>query len=634
MELIEGKALRGPLPLEEAIPLAIQIADALEAAHERGIIHRDLKPGNIMITAKGAAKLLDFGIAKVCADADATQTLAVMGTPVYMSPEQAEGKPVDKRSDIFSFGAVLYEMLTGNRAFNSLIAVVRDEPAPLPLPVGEVVKRCLAKQAAQRFHNAAELKTALEQIHTRPMEHRQPSIAVLPFANMSAEKDNEYFSDGLAEEIINVLAHIPGLKVIARTSAFAFRGKEQDITKIAEALRVRTILEGSVRRAGNRIRVNAQLINAEDGSHLWSERYDREMADVFAIQDEIAAAIVGALQIKLSVQPVALRQYTPNLPAYEALLRARQQLYKLNPESMTKARVCFEQAIALDPGYALPYSELGGYFGTLAYYGMLPAHEAMPLAREAVQKALDIDSSLPEALAVLGRWTALYDYNWKDAERLFGQAMAREPVPPRVHQLYAVYLLFIDRPERAVEELERALQEDPLNLYFRSTLAWSLLMGDREADAATESRRSLELDENYYMAYFTLSFIHSQQGNLEAALTFAEKAYALAPWYMGLVGYFAGLLRRTGDAGRAATLLQKLGDGKAYGAPHGFFNYHIMCSEVEQAADWAEKTIEQRDPQILYSLRMLAAKDLRSSSRWPALAKMMNLPEAKSASVR
>jgi serine/threonine protein kinase len=247
LEYIEGAPLRGPLALEEAVHLGIQIAGALEAAHAKGILHRDLKPGNIMMTASGA-KLLDFGLAKLTADGDATQTIGVSGTPLYMSPEQAEGKVLDARSDIFSFGAVLYELLAGHRAFDSLAAVLRDDAKPLSSPAWEIVCRCLAKQPAQRFPSMAKVRSALQQLAAKPVD-QQPSIAVLPFANMSGDKEQEYFSDGLSEEIINALTKVPNLKVTARTSAFSFRGKDVDIGEIARKLGVEHILEGSVGRS-------------------------------------------------------------------------------------------------------------------------------------------------------------------------------------------------------------------------------------------------------------------------------------------------------------------------------------------------------------------------------------------------
>ena len=317
LEYVQGQALRGPMAVDRAVHLALQVASALEIAHQRGILHRDLKPANILVTPEGTTKLLDFGIAKLMrgnreGPEDLTHTIegAVVGTAAYMSPEQAEGKPLDARSDIFSFGAVLYELLSGTPAFAGtttaqvVSAVLRDEPPPLhaPAPLGRIIRQCLAKASSQRFQTMADVRTALEGLSAKATD-QQPSIAVLPFANMSRDPDDEYFSDGLAEEIINALTRIPGLKVTARTSAFAFRGKEQDITTIAEALRVRTVLEGSVRRAGTRIRVTAQLINAADGYHLWSQRYDRELTDVFAVQDEISAAIAEALQVALSAKP-------------------------------------------------------------------------------------------------------------------------------------------------------------------------------------------------------------------------------------------------------------------------------------------------------------------------------------------
>jgi serine/threonine protein kinase len=256
LEYIDGKPLAGPLPVDEAVRLALQITSALEEAHGRGILHRDLKPANILVTAKGSAKLLDFGLAKLAdaPDSDLTKTVegTVMGTAAYMAPEQIEGKPCDARSDVFSFGAVLYEMLAGIRAFDGMASVLRDDPKPPPA-LGSLVLRCLAKQPGQRFQTIAEVKAALELAASAKAAEKTPSIAVLPFANMSRDADDEYFSDGLAEEILNALMQIAGLKVIARTSAFAFKGKNEDIRRIAEALGVTNVLEGSVRRAGTRL---------------------------------------------------------------------------------------------------------------------------------------------------------------------------------------------------------------------------------------------------------------------------------------------------------------------------------------------------------------------------------------------
>jgi serine/threonine-protein kinase len=637
LEYIEGQPLKGPQAVDEAVRLAAHIAEALDAAHRKGVIHRDLKPANIMVTSEGSVKLLDFGLAKQVTDSDVTATMegTVRGTAAYMAPEQAEGKALDARSDVFSFGAVLYELLSGNRAFagNSmaqvLSSVLRDDPPPLQAPpaLERIVRRCLAKQPAQRYQTIAEVKAALQAVSARPAK-QQPSIAVLPFANMSADREQDYFSDGLSEEIINLLAHVPGLKVTARTSAFAFRGREQDVRKIAEALNVRAILEGSVRRAGNRVRVTAQLIDAHDGYHLWSERYDREMIDVFEIQDEIAQAITAALQVKLSVRHAAFRHHKPDLASYEAYLKARHHIYKLTPQSLQRAREYLEEAIALDPKFALAHIEHGNYFLTRALQGLLPAHEAMPLARASGLRALDLDPSLPEGHAMLGIVAGLFDYDWNEAGRRFGLAMTGDAIPSAVHDLYgSFYLLPAGRLLEAWEELERAVKEDPLSVVVRTRYAICLLAAGRDAEGEVQLQQVLELDENLQPALTFVGIQHTLHGRLAEALACLEKAHSLAPWSPNVIGLLAGVMLRSGNVGGAEELLRKLGPGQDYGAPRGLAVFHLLCGDVDRGADWAEKAIEQRDPLMLRILRLALAKALRSSARWPALARMMNLTE-------
>jgi TolB-like protein/predicted Ser/Thr protein kinase len=633
MEYVEGTALSGPVPVEEALRLALQIAAALEAAHAKGITHRDLKPANILVTKEGV-KLLDFGLAKVAEakEASVTQTLAgtILGTPSYMAPEQIEGKPCDARSDVFSFGVVLYEMLTGSRAFEGMAAVLRDDPRRLettPPALERVVMRCLEKQPGQRFQSMAELREALQQAKAKPVE-KQPSIAVLPFANMSADKENEYFSDGLAEEILNLLAKIPGLKVIARTSSFAFRGKEQDITKIAEALRVQNILEGSVRRAGNRIRVTAQLIHAADGAHMWSERYDREMADVFAVQDEISAAIAGALQLKLSPQAAAKPRYTPKLPAYEALLKAKHFHWKLTAESMAQAQEFYEQAIAFEPQYALAHALYADYLFHQAVFGMTPAHEIMPAVRALAQRALDLDSSLPDAHAIMCAVATEYDYDWKEAARRFTLATASHAVSPwALAFLASFYFSALGRRREAVEQVERAVQGDPLHTGIRLAMARCLIDVGRYAEAEAHLRQLLDLDPNSSLAYYGLANHYAARGMFVEALPFAERMCTLAPWNLRHTGMYAGLLTRAGEPRRGQELIQRLGSGQYYGAPFGLAIFHTYCGEVDLAVDWFERAIEERSPGVALWLQGAAFEPLRASPRWPKLAALMNLPE-------
>jgi serine/threonine protein kinase/Tfp pilus assembly protein PilF len=643
LEYVEGKPLSSPLPDKETVPLAIQIASALEEAHQHGIIHRDLKPSNIMVTDKGLVKLLDFGLAKPyeqdasasqvpTADFPATQAGAILGTVAYMSPEQAQGKPVDTRSDIFSFGLLLYEMLSGRRAFTGdsnfavIMAIVKEEPPPLRTSpsLEKIVRRCLAKQPLGRYQTISEAKTALEQVFeekAKTSAEPPPSIAVLPFVNMSGDKEQEYFSDGLAEEIINALTHIEGLRVIARTSAFAYKGIQEDIRKIAKALSATNILEGSVRKAGNRIRVTAQLIIAAEGIHLWSERYDRDLTDVFIVQDEIATAIANVLQLKLTTETAPQRRYKPNPAAHDAYLKARHLWGKYRPEPLAQAKKYLEEAISLDPNYSLAHCGLADhYLLVTANIRDVAAHEAMPLIREESRKALDNDPSMPEAHGMLGVVAAAYDYDWKEAERQFRLAMARDPVPPRVRQWYGFwYLGPMGRAKEAVKQIEQGLKEDPLDIILRGVMSWSLLNAGMLPEAQAEAHKVLEFEENQPSALLALAYAEARQGKWVEAIHSAEKASPMISLAAGILG---GLLRHIGETGRAEEWMRRLPPGD-YGAPLGLSHYHYLCGDIDSAADWMEKAIEQRDPLATIQASLL----FRSTPRWPALAKLMNLSE-------
>jgi len=641
LEYLEGQPLPCPLEKEKAVRLAICIAVAVEAAHAKGIIHRDLKPSNILMTRDRSIKLLDFGLAKLMGHtADATTLTvegSVLGTAAYMSPEQAEGKTLDERSDIFSFGAVLYEMLSGKQAFGGgttaqvLSAVLFQEPGPLQVEpaIERIVRRCLAKRPSERFQSMSEVRKALESTSSRSVE-RQPSVAVLPFTIISADREDEYFSDGLAEEIINALAHISGLNVTARTSSFSFRGKDLDIRKVAGMLDVQTILEGSVRRAGNRIRVTVQLINAENGYHLWSERFDREMADVFAIQDEIAQAIASSLKVRLSPDSFAGRRYTPTIPAYEAFLQGRHFLRKGTPESFRRALECLEKAISLDPHFALAHSELASCHRLLASLGDAPTRQALLDARTAAQHALEIDPTLPEAHAHLAAVALFLDYDWPTAGHHFQLAMAHDPIPSDVNHLYGFfYLMPLGRLTDASLEMERSLKADPLNLECLTHYAVVLWAMGRDEEAGKHLTEVLQLEESFWLALFLHALWHSRKGSVEAGLALAQKAYALAPKTPNCIGLLAGLLWRCGDIDKAEQLVDSIGDGTSFGEPLAMLVYHLARLDFEKAADWAEKAIEQRDPNALPALCSSYRWDFVENGRWPTLARMLRLPETE-----
>ena len=640
LEYLEGAPLRGPVTSGEAVRLASQIADGLQSAHERGILHRDLKPANVIVLRHGEtshAKVLDFGVAQLTSsDIDATRTVAgaVSGTPAYMSPEQASGKPLDARSDVFSFGAVLYELLAGTRAFTGdstaqiLSAVLRDDPGPFEAPadVQQIVRRCLAKDPDRRFQTMADVRHALQHL-TGGSADATPSIAVLPFANLSADPEQEYFSDGLADEIINALAKIHGLKVIARTSAFAFRGQHTDIRKIADTLGVANVLEGSVRRAGSRIRVTVQLVSAADGSHRWSERYDRQMADVFDVQDEIAAAIALALRVALAPRRDTGPRHTPNLPAYEALLTARHFHWQVRGESMARAGQFYERAIALDPQYALAHALYADYLFGRTTIGMSPMREVAPLIRSGALRALELDPQLPDAHAPLALVAATHDYDWAEADRRFDLATRSGVISPLSRMGFGwAGLLGSGRGREAVEQLERAVQDDPLHLTYRTTLALALGALERFDDAEVVLAKSRDIDPGFFWTYDVLASHYIARDMMAEARSAAEMTFTLAPWYPPGVGTYAGVLVREGERQRGDAVVRSLGPRERYGVSIGWARFHMACGELESAAEWFARAIDERYSMVGAFLHSAIAGSLRRSAHWPPLARLMNLP--------
>ena len=646
MEFVEGKPLQGPLAAPQALALSLQIAGALEAAHCKGIAHRDLKPANILVTASGA-KLLDFGLAKAIAPAEPgeetlsalTEAGMIVGTAAYMSPEQAEGKPVDERSDIFSFGAVVYETLSGRRAFQretqiaTLAAVLRDPPEPLPTSIPAAFRvlldRCLEKNPSLRFQTAADLAAAIQQIDLTSKARETPSIAILPFTNLSADRENEYFSDGLAEEIINALARIPGLHVAARTSAFALRGKDLSIRRIGEELNVATVLEGSLRRAGNRMRLTIQLVNVADGHHLWSERYDREMTDVFAIQDEISQAIAEKLKVQLvhSGAHPASKLHTDNLEAYHCYLQGRHYLHRYNSENLPKALERFRRALELDPNYALAYAAIADYYYVATIVVGASPVENLRAARLAARKAVELDDSRPEAHGILSAIEAMH-YNWAQAGASSRRALELDPATLMARYYRAAWLL---RPQGRFEEaalaMERLVEQDPLSSRFGFVFALCLYNLNRFDDAIRKVRQVIDFDQSSTMAHWVHACALLAANRLEEAHAAAENAVVLGPNASLAHASLACVKARMGRREEVIAIIEHMHQSKdqIYWNRSSLAMIYSLLGDQDQAIEEYLAAIEAREPNSIQLIWDPLFASLRQHPRFPELLAATNL---------
>jgi eukaryotic-like serine/threonine-protein kinase len=668
MELLEGQTLReriarGAFKTDELLEIAIQIADALNAAHARSIIHRDIKPANIFIAQSGQVKILDFGLAKfsrerqessettLTAGESLTGPGSAMGTIAYMSPEQARGEELDARSDLFSFGVVLYEMATGRQAFTGgtshviVDAILHKDPISpirlipeLPGELERIINKALEKDRKLRYQSASDLRADLQRLKRDSDSGRKSGgtvsepariklLAVLPFANLSADKENEYFGDGLAEEVINALTRLPGLRVAARTSSFFFRGMEADIREIGAKLNVEHVLEGSVRKAGNRIRITAQLISIADGYHLWSERYDRELTDIFAIQDEICREIVEQLRIELAPGHSPQKRHTQNVEAYNLYLKGRYHFYKFTPEGLAQARECYDQTVVLDPNYALAWSGLAYSYYHMGFFGYMSPKTAYAQANQAARKALELDEMLAEAHAIVAVFRAT-EYDWQRAEQEFRRALELDPESEDVWVFYDYfYLLPMRRLDEAVDASRKAVQQNPLSAFLQWRLGFRYYLMGQWDSAIDQCRNSLELDPNYFLAQMILGASLLRKGKLDEGIQAFEKASQIVvrrPTALYLTACAKALTGSMSEAQKIIEELQEL-DQRTYVGAYYIAVVYKALGEIDKCFNSLEKAIDQRDSQIITFHVNPVFNTLHSHPRYPGLLRKMNL---------
>jgi serine/threonine protein kinase/tetratricopeptide (TPR) repeat protein len=675
-ELVEGESLRdlilrGPVPVRKLLDIGVQLADGLAAAHAAGIIHRDLKPENIMLTRESRVKILDFGLAKQAghltpdgptASLAQTSPGTVLGTVGYMSPEQARGEELDARTDLFSYGAVLYEMATGRRAFSGATtavifdAILHKAPAPptqpnavVPAELERIINKALEKECALRYQSVSDLLSDLRRLArdadseraaqtpassavARPSSLRKviDSLAVLPFENASSEPEAEYFSDGITESIINSISELPKIRVMARTTVFRYKGQPVDPLAVGRQLNVRAVLTGRVMQRGGSLIIGAELVEATNGWRLWGKQYQRPLQDVFTVQEEIAREISENLRVKLTGREKKrlARRPTQNREAYELYLKGRFFSNKRTEESIRKGIEYFRQAMELDPTYAPAYAGLAESYMPLGYWGYLPPHEAFPKVKAWALKALDIDNQLAEAHSALATARGIYDWDMESSEKGLQQAIRLNPNYARARQCYAEQLTWLGEFEAAEHQLHQALALDPLSAILHTVDAYNSYFARRYDEVIPKCRRSLEIEPTFPPAHYFLGMVMEQFGRFEEAvdhLQMSLQAAARSTMFQAGLGRAYGLWGKRDKAQDILKGLERTMEER-YVPAYSFAEVYAGLADTERTLLWLERATQERSSRMVLLNVDPTFDTLRSGSQFQDLLRRARLP--------
>ena len=645
MQHVEGRSLKeygtsSTATIRDVIELSLQVCDGLAAAHEAGVVHRDIKPSNILVDSHGRARIVDFGLAAMKGSEPLTKTGSTLGTIGYMSPEQVHGQQADSRSDLFSFGVILYELVTNRSPFKSdteaatIRNIVDTTPEPLaryksdvPEGLQHIVSKLLAKSKSTRYQHAddvcADLRNLLTDLgSTRPgmrlpSQERKISIAVLPFMNMSPDKENEYFSDGITEDIIAQFAKISSLRVISRTTIMRYKHSAKSVREIGQELGVTTILEGSVRKTTNRVRIVCQLIDADTDNHIWAETYDRELVDVFEIQSDVALSIANALQVAVLPSEHEKLQKTPisNLEAYNSYLRGRFHWNKRTEEGIHRAIECFSHSIELDAKHAPAYAGLADSYSLLPWYGHLLPRDAAGKARDAALRAIALDASLGEAYASLGMIEFWYDFNWSAGESHLRRSIQLTPNYATAHQWLGFSLCTQGCFEEGFRELKRALELDPLSHIINNNLADALYLRGEIDEAVKQYHVTQDINADFSYTHIGIGKAFLVKGLYEQAVSELEKAGS---------GEVVRALVALGREREARAVTNEIADRMTRGLanPVDLMLAYLGLSENELAIQLFERAYEERWPWVIECVKLDPSLDpLRSDSRFQRIVK-------------